>query len=309
MRSFIFPALIIAGLALGFVMIKQFLVSLAPYTWTATQCLVEQSQIIYNEESGVCTHQLAFKYQVDGQSFSGNTWRLDPGEPSTWCSSLASIAGETPSNQPTTCYVDPQNPQQAVIDQGSLLSLLGLLFPLLLIIIGIVGFRSQQSTSPFINPTRVKTICKFVASTAFFVATTGGIYMGVGPIVEVIQAADWQTAECTILSSSLKTSNSSQQNQRRGYEIAIVYSYRIGDISYINDRFDFIKWGSGSADSLAEITNQYPVGEKVSCYVDPQNNYESVIDRDYGIRYLAGFMPFIFSFGSLILLLAAKKWM
>ncbi len=310
MRHLLYICLMLAGLALGAVMCNQFKDSLAAFTWDTAPCFIEESKVVYSEHADTyCSHTLRYSYEVSGTPFIGTTWRLDPGEPLSWCSSLASLAGNTPTGTTTTCYVDPNNPQRAVLDQGNIFSLLGLLVPLLIFIAGALGLRSLTAPSPMINAARIKIICRVVATIAFIVSTVGGIYTGIVPILEILSARNWAEHECTVLTNSLKTFESSMHSKQRGYQIQIVYSYEIEQQRYVSDRFDFVKWGTGDANALAAITNTYPIDARVGCFIDTGNPYEAVLDRTYGTKYLLGFFPFIFSFASLVLLQVTRKLM
>ncbi|RYF42509.1 MAG: DUF3592 domain-containing protein [Cytophagaceae bacterium] len=278
---------------MGYAIAKQTLAFLAPYGWKESQCLVTKSDVVYARQEHKCSHSLAYQYEVAGTKKTGDTWRLDPGVPCDWCKDWSSFASEFPLNSTLSCRFDPQNPNRAVLDRGNLFDIFKLLLPLGLILVGIALFRGKPALFP---PTKagVKRVCQFVAVCMFVAGVLGTIYAAVVPLVASFDSKTWNAAQCEVLASGLRVSGKGSgpgsSKQSPGYKIDIVYTYAVNGRNYVSDRYDFYWFGSAWSEDLPEIVDEYPVGEKVDCSVNPDNPYEAVLVPGPFAKYLLGFI-------------------
>jgi len=155
-------------------------------------------------------------------------------------------------------------------------------------------------------------IAQCVAVCAILAGTVGTFFAGVLPIYELFRSSGWAQVECTVLYNALRTSAASTTGGRgssssRGYQIEIVYTYKVAQQSYVTDRYDFMKMGSGDDDALAREKDKYPVGTTVPCWIDSSNPYEAVLNRDFSLKYLGGFLPLLASLAGLLLFAGARK--
>lgn len=289
---------IVAGLALAYVMARQILESLAPYAWKKAECLIKRSDVIYGvKQEHACSHSLAYEYEASGLTKTGSTWRLDSGVPYEWCSDWASFASNFSPTAKVSCHIDPLDPDRAVLDQGSIFSIFKLILPIGLTCIGIALLRRKSSIFP-ISKVGVKRLGQGVAVCTALTGAVATVYSGVLPMYVSYDSRTWNKAECEVLWSALRTSSGSASSpgaatQNRGYYIDIVYTYAMDGRSYVSDRYDFSSFGSGSSAHLAQVTDKYPVGAKVSCSVSPDNPYEAVLVPGLSTQYLWGFLPLL----------------
>lgn len=294
------------GLVLGYAIAKQTRGFLAPYGWKEAQCLVTKSDVVYAPQEQKCSHSLAYQYEAAGAKKTGGTWRLDPGVPYDWCKDWASFASEFPLNTTHSCRVDPQNPDRAVLDPGNLFDIFKLLLPLGLIFGGVVLFRGKPALFP---PTKagVKRFAQVVAVCIFVAGVLGTIYAGVLPTVTSFDSRTWNTAQCEVLSSGLRTSGTGSApgsaTRNKGYYLDIVYTYAIDGRRYVSDRYDFSWFGNGWSGDLPQIVEKYPAGAKVACSVSPDNPYEAVLVPGPFAKYLLGFIT------SLLMPIGVGLWM
>ena len=311
-NSLIASLLIVAGLALSYVMARQIIESLAPYGWQQIECLIERSDVVFEAGAeGRCKHILQYHYEIDGVRKTGGTWRRDPGVPYSWCSAWSSFAGEFPPSTRVSCYVDPQDSSRVVLDRGNIYSVFKLIVPIGLILIGASMLRFKSSIFP---PSKavVKRIAQAVALGVLLGGVIGTYYSGVLPLYKSYDSRTWNRVECEVLSSSLRTSSasaasSSGGSQNRGYYLEIVYNYVVNGRTYVSDRYDFSVFGSGSVESLAMVTDRYPVGAKVPCAMKFENPYEAVLEPGFSAKYLWGLLPLAAAFIGSFLFSAARK--
>ena len=116
-------------------------------------------------------------------------------------------------------------------------------------------------------------------------------FLAVIPIWQIIKAQGWEPVDCTILTSEVETSSSSDGNT---YRIAITYAFELGGEEFEGDRYNFSRGSSSGYDGKAEVVGRYPPGSQTLCFVDPQSPSDSVINRSPGWFLLWGLFPIPF---------------
>ncbi len=112
------------------------------------------------------------------------------------------------------------------------------------------------------------------------------------PLVMIVKARGFTPTNCVILSSQVVTSASSKGSST--YRIEMSYKYRVGGREYRSDRYD---WSVGSTSGRASkeaVVERYPEGSEATCYVNPRDPTDAVINRDFEAVYLVGLFPMIF---------------
>ena len=98
------------------------------------------------------------------------------------------------------------------------------------------------------------------------------------PLAQLALSQWWAAVPCTILSSGLKW----QDTGGKRHTTAVAYSYEVGGKTYQGDRQQFgpAEWYKhGSREREAAVTARYPVGAGATCYVNPRNPADSVLER------------------------------
>jgi uncharacterized protein DUF3592 len=130
----------------------------------------------------------------------------------------------------------------------------------------------------------------FAFSLIFFLFGFGFFWLAFGRgFVKLIQARDWTPVPCIIVSSEVKSHGDT-------YSIEATYSYKINDHLYQGDRYDFVEGSSGGYDSKAAVVARIPPGTNTTCYINPKDANESVLERGFtNEMYFAG-LPLLFAF-------------
>lgn len=127
-----------AGVAMifGFIVIPMQKISAAK-EWTETPCTVIWSRVRSHEGDDSTTYdvEIFYEYEVNGSVHRSNTRSFVSGS-SSGLSGKQKVVKEFPARKETVCYVNPEVPEQAVLDRE--LSSLGLwwLFPIPFALIG-----------------------------------------------------------------------------------------------------------------------------------------------------------------------------
>ncbi len=101
--------------------------------------------------------------------------------------------------------------------------------------------------------------------------------MGLNPLLKSLGSKDWVETKCEILSSAVKTHDSSDGDT---YSIEISFSYEVNGQAYVSNTYNFDDSSSSGRSGKAKVVSQYPKGSQQICWVDPDNPRSAVISRD-----------------------------
>ena len=127
----------------------------------------------------------------------------------------------------------------------------------------------------------------------FLVAGLGATYaILVRPALKLVQAGNWPAVPCAIVSSSVGSHSGSKGGKT--YSVDIVFRYEVKGRTFTGDRYDFMGGSSSGYDGKAEIVSRYPPGVGATCYVNPDDPADAVLDRRFHAFYLIGLFPLLF---------------
>ena len=176
------------------------------------------------------------------------------------------------------------------------------------------GFRRDNSNRAMSVKSAKGEGCGRIFLVLFF-----GLFFAVGsfmlykfaiePLWGVYAASRWKPTPCTIVSSKLEEH---QGDDSTTYRIDIRFDYEFGGRKYQSDRYRFFDVASntGVASKRAAV-RQHPPGKKTTCFVDPANPSEAVIERGLTWDMLWGLFAlpfFIVGAGGLLFTLGIVKW-
>jgi hypothetical protein len=120
--------------------------------WTATPCVITSSQVINSRDSdGNYKYRvdIEYEFQFGGRKYYGNTYQFGPPDSSDF-NGRQSIVSQFSNGTHTTCYVNPSNPNESVLNRAISDNVWGGLVTLIFVAIGfgivIVGVRMKSST-------------------------------------------------------------------------------------------------------------------------------------------------------------------
>ena len=116
----------------------------------------------------------------------------------------------------------------------------------------------------------------------------------VQPGLHWLNARDWQETEAVILESKLDESRDSDGST---YEVAVKFRYHFGDRSYESSRYSFrIGKTNIAVETMQAAVAGLPKGQVTTCWVNPAQPEEAVLDRSMPTSALFGLcfsVPFI----------------
>jgi hypothetical protein len=111
---------LLAGLAMGyFVLLRPWLESRAAQSWMETPCRIISSEVKSHAGGKSTTYSvdITYQYQVTGQTLRSNRYDFTLGSSSGY-DGKAIVVRENPAGKDTVCYVNPQNPAEAVLSRS-----------------------------------------------------------------------------------------------------------------------------------------------------------------------------------------------
>lgn len=122
------------------------------------------------------------------------------------------------------------------------------------------------------------------------------------PVLRVWSARDWKPTPCTIIHSRVD-SHSSPKGGGDKYSVEILYSYEVGGQPYKSNRYSFLPGVSSGGRMLGwkigregkeEIAQQYPPGKIATCFVNPDDPTDSVLESGITWGFCIGLIPIVF---------------
>jgi len=87
--------------------------------WRKTRCVILSSSVSEDAtDSGLYRMLVTYQYDFGGRNYSSSRYSFSPSSATSGRRGKERIAGRLAPGTATFCYVDPENPVEAVIDRG-----------------------------------------------------------------------------------------------------------------------------------------------------------------------------------------------
>jgi len=147
-----------------------------------------------------------------------------------------------------------------------------------------------QPVSRRTTPGRTAVIgCLFFG--VFLLAGLGFLGFFAGPAIHVFQARSWEAVPCEIVESHVA---SHRGDDSTTYSVEVTYRYDAGGWEHTGNRYRFLGGSSSGYEGKQRVVDSLPPGTRTTCWVDPDNPDESVLDRGLHAEYLFALLPLIF---------------
>lgn len=140
---------------------------------------------------------------------------------------------------------------------------------------------------------RVALVFGILFFTIFFAVGFLGVwFMSLQPMAKVLDARNWIATPCTITMSQVVSTSGAKGGTT--YRVDIHYSYDYQGQSHQGSRYKFVSGSTSGMAGKQQIVSQYPVGSQQTCYVNPNDPTESVINRGLTADVWFGMIPMVF---------------
>ncbi|MDA0812703.1 MAG: DUF3592 domain-containing protein, partial [Verrucomicrobia bacterium] len=287
---------------------KIFLDDLRTYFWAAVPCELGSAEIAVDSGNQDDPFELLvqYRYEFEGSSFeSTQHHRTGFGNTSQDYTALARELGRLRTDQPLRCYVNPDNPSEAILRRGSLLMGLVILFPLIFVMVGtvvIVGsVRQKQATVANLEqgsisqraiPRKRGNRIAFVVLGIFLLVGGGLMYpLLILPVTRAVAAKHWPEVECQIIWSRV---DSHSGDDGTTYSVNIFYQYVFEGETFRSNRYGYFGGSSSGSAGKQAIVSNYPEGSTQLCWVNPKDPLYAVLKRELGWGAFLRLIPGIF---------------
>ncbi len=286
-----FGLFLLVGLMVTWAALRQTARDLSTWRWVETPAEVIAASVAEDPAHGRYAADVAYRYLADGRAHVLRTRRLHDGGSASYASAQRASDAYA-SGSRTVCYVNPQNPDEAVLERTPPLGALLVLFPMLFVAVGAGGIALVWKGLPnSAAPVHVESRRAPLALFAVFALVVGGIgswAMLARPVTGMMAARSWVVTPCTIASSQVLSHRGSKSTT---YSVEIVYAYEAAGRAWKSNRYDFLGGSSSGYDGKQDIVSRYAPGSRAVCFVNPKDPAEAVLDRSFRPIYLIGLIP------------------
>lgn len=293
----------LGGCFLGYSIGRDALAGLEARSWRPTQATVLTCEVVPGKGSEA-KHHLAIRYEYrwNSQTISSEQFERKPTTDED-ISKIERLAAEYPAGKQVTCYVNPDKPTEAVIRRGSYFRLLGTLFAVPFIGIGLVcvyaGLHRPKAaaskpvssiSSQASNANQAGCLVIFFGIFALFGV---GFFYGffIRPVWKIYAARNWTEIPCVVESSEVRRHSSDKGST---YSVDILFRYEVNGHEFRANRYSFVTGSSSGRAGKLAIVRQYPPGRKTTCFVNPTDPTEAVLERRFTNDMWLGLIPLVF---------------
>jgi Protein of unknown function (DUF3592). len=294
-----FGVFLVMGLFFFGVLLQDLGKTAATYRWKETPATIVKSAVEETKKGGGPFRvAVTFRYQWEGKTYTSDRYHTTDLTEDEYSAANRKIA-DLPLGTATHCYVNPEDPGQAVLRRKGLGSAVFLLVPLVFILVGgggIVGSWVNFSGRP-----RPVTAAASSGGHRWGTWLFGGVFAGVGAAVLVfwflpmlvrsLDSLNWTETPCTVISSQVK---SHRGKNGTTYSVEIFYRYQFEGREFKSNSYRTFRSSSSGREAKAKVVAKYPPGAKSVCYVNPKNPAEAVLVPGVGWGALLGLLPLIF---------------
>jgi len=301
--SLFFGVFFLMGLGFEVMIIRQTAGTFATYNWTPADAIILSSKISPPRDS---EHnpvlQVRYAYTFDGMRQESDG--IETGSGALETSDVYQLAEHYAVGKNVPCWVNPAKPDEAVLRRKSRATGFIVLFPLIFVAVGGIGIwamwrrrtpQDDDAAKPISSRDKDSKPGRLIMGAffgVFLLAGCGAAYaLFVGPVLQIFAARNWTQVPCEIVSSRVKTNSDSDGNT---YSVDIVYRYTYHDRTYTSNQYHFMTGSSSGYRGKAEVVNRLPLGSQTTCYIDPANPADAVLERDANGELWFGLIPLVF---------------
>jgi hypothetical protein len=278
----------------------------APWSWREADCTILESGVSADKSDNF-TFTVRYQYAagtasaVEAPPRVGTVYARGHGS-STDYSDAQRLVLRYPAGARATCWVNPDNPDEAVLKRTWPLVGLMVPFPLLFIAIGLGGlwftWRTAKPKEGPVGP--ITGSGRTVRLGARAVAAFFGLFLVIGLVVLAVMGANvrkvfasgsWTPVQATVVSSGVRSHHSDDSTT---YSVNILYRYTVDGRELRSNRYGFMGGSSSGYDSKREVVRRYAPGTTFTAYVNPADPADAVIERGFTSDMWVLLVPAVF---------------
>lgn len=130
-----------------------------------------------------------------------------------------------------------------------------------------------------------------VGPAVFLLVGLGFLLIFALPAIKVVKARFWPAVECEILASSVATHSG---DDGATYSVEVTYRYAVDGVEYTASRYRFLGGSSSGRKGKQRVVDALQPGTVTTCWVDPEDPTQAVLDRNPSWHYAFALFPLVF---------------
>lgn len=305
------------GLLFTVFIARETLQSARVYTWPSTTCTILSSagrlDAAVADTKPPYAFDVAYRYTWQGRDYTSSRLSRTAPNFTSW-SKVRRLEDRFPPGAPTSCYLNPSEPSDAVLIRPSLWLALFVPLPLVFVAIGggglyVLWFRaSDQPASLSISERARRKGKSWGLPLLFAILTIAGAafsFYFYDPVRVLISARSWAESQCQVQFSRVGVHDGDDSTT---YSIDVLYSWRVSGREYRSSRYGLFAMSSSGRSAKQRRVEQLPAGASVPCYINPRDPEDAILNRDFTPLLFIGLVPLgVFAAGVLGLLSLKRK--
>ena len=301
-----FSIFLLVGLAAtAAILVEAFQVA-AVFFWPEVPCTVVAAGVEETgDDSDPYRPSVLFEYEVDGRSYQSTEVHRSDAITSSY-DKARDVSDRYPPGTPATCRVHPDLPDMAVLEARFPFVGFVVFFTLIFVAVGAGGIYFTWKGAPGSlgsgggesisqRARGAKGLGRKIGLGVGLVFTLVGgglsIFLLFVPVARLAIAMTWVETPAVVIDSTIRSWSTDDGTSHRA---DILYEYEAAGRHWRSNRLNFFPVGSSDYGDQKAVTDRYPPGSSVSCFVHPDDPSRSVLDRRPRPVYLIGLFPLIF---------------
>lgn len=282
------------------------------YRWDKVPCVIlsstaEVDRTAKSDEDAYVV-RLRYRYSIGAATYESDRFTLSSSRRYSSFDKANAVASKYPADASSVCYVNPNDPTQAILTRD-----LGAVFflplPLIFVLIGAGGIYAMWAPARPASKTLkdTKKSPKVGAWFGWVFIGVGGLvfwFIAAGPIANAIASRSWSEVPCQIISSRVQTHDGDDGDT---YSVDILYRYEVDGRTYRSSRYNFIGGSSSGYNRKRDIVKKYAPGSTHTCFVDPGEPAKAVLVRSLGWGILLALIPLAFIGAGAAVVIGSRK--
>ncbi|MEO1858245.1 MAG: DUF3592 domain-containing protein [Rubritalea sp.] len=259
-------------------------------SWPTTPCEVEHFKV--KSKLGLdpaFQPAINYSYSWKDTEYTGTKiWQDKEGEDDYH--DLAELIDVAHEGKITECYVNPQSPSEAVIyptDDSDWVGLIFAIFGGCFVLLGLglltMGIKSFGKKDKALSSKKKEEAGKFILIPFFGIFGLAGFAVLIFFVLPMWQkyfaAQSWETTTGTVVWSQVRTHDGDDGDT---YSADIFYKYNHGGRVYKSNSVGLMGGSSSGRSGKQDKVNDHPRGKQITCFVNPENPHDSLLEREMG---------------------------
>lgn len=261
-------------------------------SWEARPCIILESSVRENPKKPYFTFEVKYQYEYNDETYISKSFR-DDHRGSDYYSNVDKLVQKYPVGSETICFVNPNDPQMALLERTSLFNLFFLLIPLSMIFIGfkLIMWISHDNSAPSQSVAKTynkknKGVFKYIFYTALIILGAIFFYiLTIKPIISSYKISSWDRIPCSIIYADIREE---RDRDSVSHSIYMLYEYELDARKYRSEKIISTFDRMLTLRAMNRKIEMYQSAEILKCYVNPKDPNDAFLSRRITIHPMVG---------------------